>query len=225
MGNTLVQGQAGAGLAGEVAESEWEGDVRVSLDHKLGRGLELGAVVGGAADVDGGALGALLGLAGAGRHEDVDGPDLVDPDGALAVGCSVGGVEDDALVALDAEARDVVGKHVLDRLAVVCLGNLLNRLGHLRVLVVGLGKTKSNLKCVVGSENNIGLASGHDVLLAGSNNMRAGSEARVAVDVDTKITVKERRSGFAEMHVVESGRDQCHRSSIRVVSMTIVNTL
>ena len=176
----------------------------------LGQGLPgagtLEDVGGGGAAVQGGAEGQVLDLAGAQGQAHLDTPDLTDVGDTVAAHAVVGG-EDDLLLGFDLVALELPAGGVLDDVAVVDLGDLLNQRGHVRLgggllggglllLLVGAAgqeaggnhQSEQELVGVVGGVDQVGGAAGHLVGggLVGDND-HVANDGTEAIDLGTEL--------------------------------------
>lgn len=187
MGNSLLDTHARALLVVEGTEGEGEG-TRLLLDLREGgtRGLHLELVVdvvGALVDRGTRLVGAGLGVR-AGDDENVDTVDLtlLEGDGVVVTAELGRGVEEDALLAVGDVLLVLAREHALDGDAVVLLGDLVNNLGDVPVLVAGLDGAHGGLSGVVGSLHDIG---SDGVGLAKDDGLGVGDS--VAVDLDTDL--------------------------------------
>lgn len=202
--DTLDHTNLGGLLVVELAQTE--GELTELLNH-LRQGLAgtgtLEDVGGGSTAMQGSAEGQVLHLSGAQRETDLDTPDFTDGRDTITTD-AVGGGEDDLLLTLDLVAVENPAGGVLNHIAVVGLGDLLEQGGDLGLrrgllggslllLLFGTAgeETGGNHKAqqqfigVVGSVDQVGLTTGDDV--AGANDDHVANNGTEAVDLSTEL--------------------------------------
>jgi hypothetical protein len=205
--NTLNDTNLGGLLVLELAQAEGES---TELLNNLGEGLTgagpLEAVGGGGTAVKSGSVVEVLDLTGAEGEANLNTPNFTDLGDTVTADTVTRG-EDDLLLALNFVAAEQPTGGVLDDVAVVGLGNLLQEGRHvglsrgllgsgLLLLLIGtlsqktLGnhEAEQNFVGVVGSENEISLTTGHNVLgvLLG-NDKHVANNGSESIDLSTEL--------------------------------------
>lgn len=186
--------------------AQTEGELTELLDN-LRQGLAgtgtLEDVGGGSTAVQGSAKGQVLDLSGAQRETDLDTPDFTDGRDTIATDAITGG-KDDLLLTLDLVAVEDPTGGVLNHVALVGLGDLLEQAGDmglrrgllgggLLLLLFGTAgeETGGNHKAqqqfvgVVGSVDKVSLTTGDDV--ASTDNDHVANNGTEAIDLSTKL--------------------------------------
>lgn len=181
--NTLDNTDLGGLLVVKLAQAEGEGtELLDNLREGLAGAGTLQTVGGGGTAVQGGAVVKVLDLTGSQAEADLNTPNLTNIGDTLTTD-TLAGDQDDLLVTLDLVAVEHPAGSVLNNLAVVSLGDLLQEISHVRLgrgllggglslLLVGtLGQqtggdhqAEQELVGVVSSDNKVSLTAGDDLL-------------------------------------------------------------
>ena len=182
-------------------------ELLLDLGKKLARAGTLESIGGGGAAVKGSAVLELLDLARSQADAHLDTPDLANLGDALALVVLARG-NNNLLLALNLVALEEPRGGALDKVAVVGLDNLLEKLGDLglrrRLLGSGLGllligtgseeargdhETEEELVGVVGGENQVSIATLDNIvgLVLGGGNDGVANNGAEAIDLSTKL--------------------------------------
>jgi hypothetical protein len=206
--NTLNNTDLGGLLVIKLAQAEGEGtELLDNLRQSLAGAGALQAVSGGGTAVQGSTVVEVLDLAGSETEANLNTPNFADL-GDTVTADTVTGRENDLLLALNLVAAEQPAGGVLDDIAVVGLGDLLEQGRHvglsrgllsrgLLLLLVGtlsqqtLGnhETQEDLVGVVSSENEISLTAGNRLLggvLLG-NDHHVANDGSESIDLSTKL--------------------------------------
>lgn len=206
--DTLDNTNLGRLLIIQLAQAEGElAKLLDDLGESLSGARALEAVGGGGTAVESGTVREGLDLSGSERQTKLNTPDFTDLGDTLTLDTSAGR-EDDLLLAFDLVAVKQPAGGVLDNVAVVGLGDLLNQLsdlslgrrllgsGLLLLLISSAGeqargnhKSQEKLVGVVSGVDKVSLAAGHHIggRVAVGDNDHVANDGTEAIDLSTKL--------------------------------------
>lgn len=205
--NTLNDTDLGGLLIFKLAQAEGEStELLHNLRKSLARAGTLQAIGSGGTTVESGAVVKVLDLTGAEREADLDTPNFADLWNTVTAN-TVTGRKDDLLLAFNLVAAEQPGGGVLDDVAVVGLGDLLEQgrhmglgrgplgsgllfllLGTLSQQTLGNHETEQDLVGVVSSDNEVRLAAGHNILgILLTDDDHIANDGTESIDLGTEL--------------------------------------